>query len=892
VPAGKALSSRLRVAATAAVIALVATLAALAAGRASGGSASALEWAVHDRWLGAGATPGQPALVVFARDARSDAALGGAAWDRAVLARAVGGLARAGAAAVGLTSAVERPSPPARGGAASDALLGDAIALAGNAVLPIALQIGAEPAVAVAHASWPRAAPGGPAWLSARAVSALPPFADHARAIGHTLAPPDPDGVVRRVPLFVRVDDRLVPALGLALAVAAAGSGPEAIAIDSREVVIARLDAGPLRIPVDGQGRALLGRAAPPAALPFSDLWPLVEGAQRDSLRSLVEGRAALLDVEPAGPTRATQAGSLSDAGIQAALFAAAMGGSWARPASSAAGLAIALALAGVTARLWLSGSWWRALVTVVLLAFAYFAALAAAASLGVLLPVWLPLASVALASGGALLWSQFASTGRIHGLEDEVQEIREALVRQESAVEGLEEDLDAARAAAARSAGAEEALRAQLAAARAEEERTRARLGDLEREVRAARPAESPGAGLEDAERERQRRKCLEVGITTRDPGVLAVFADLEKAAGSPLTILIEGEPGTGKELFARAAHRLSPRADRPFVAVNMAAISPELFEAEMFGHARGSFTGAVGERKGYFELADRGTLFLDEVGELRAEHQGKLLRALQEKSFYRVGATRPTTVDVRVVAASNRDLERGVAEGWFREDLYFRLKGFVLKLPPLRERPADVPLLAARFVEEAAAEMDRPGIRLSEAALAALAAHDWPGNVRELQHCLRQAGALSRSPVISPEDLRLPGAAPRREETEGDAAVLDSLRLHGFDMQVTARALGWDRSTVTQRLKGLGFRALVEAGGDRDKAALALAGSPALARTVALKLREYHEHLVRTVQEFDSADAAVSACRRRFKNLPERHFRSLELLVRQHFDSRPPAA
>src|SRR5262249_32632450 len=155
---------------------------------------------------------------------------------------------------------------------------------------------------------------------------------------------------------------------------------------------------------------------------------------------------------------------------------------------------------------------------------------------------------------------------------------------------------------------------------------------------------------------------------------------------------------------------------------------------------------------------------------------------------SFYRVGATRPSAVDVRVVAASNRDLERGVAEGWFREDLYFRLKGFVLHLPPLRERSADVPLLAAPFVGEAATGMGRPGLQISEAALAALAAHDWPGNVRELQHCLRQAAALSRSLVISAEDLRLPGPSPIREEADDDAEVLACLRRHGFDMQAAA--------------------------------------------------------------------------------------------------------
>ena len=371
----------------------------------------------------------------------------------------------------------------------------------------------------------------------------------------------------------------------------------------------------------------------------------------------------------------------------------------------------------------------------------------------------------------------------------------------------------------------------------------------------------------------------------------MLALFRDLEKAARASLPILILGEPGTGKELFARAAHRLSPRASGPFVAVNMAAIPPELFESELFGHVKGSFTGAVAEHRGYFEQADRGTIFLDEVGELRAEHQSKLLRVLQDKTFYRVGATRSTAVDVRVVAASNRDLERGIAEGWFREDLYFRLKGLVLRLPPLRDRRQDVGPLAARFLEEAAAEAARR-VTLSEAALLALERYDWPGNVRELQHCLRQAVALADRAVLAPEDLRLAPVGDARGDAAGDAAVLACLRQHGFDMQATARALGWDRSTVTQRLKGLGFRALVESGGDRRKAALTLAGDPALGRAVELKLSEYHEHLLRAVAGFDSAEAALAACRRRFKNLPERHFRSLEFLVRQHFERRPPSA
>jgi len=786
--------------------------------------------------------PVSPALVIVARDAASEARFGASAWDRAVLARAVAGLARSGAAAIALDTPPGQPSAPGRGGAASDALLAQATTAAGNVVFPVA-----EPGVA-------SEAPG--------------------KAVGHTLAPPESDGVVRRVPLVLRRDGREVFALGVALAAVAASVPPAQVMA---------------RIPADHEGRALLRWAPDLRVTPFTELWEAIERGEAERLQRLAEGKTVVLMTEPTTVRRLTPIGPLSDVAIQAELLNAMLTGAFLRSAPRGWVWSASFVLAALAAWLGLASRVSTALLGIVAILLCYGAALTVTPWLaGAILPVVTPLAAMLAAGAGALLWGQIGATRRLRGLEGEVGLIRDALVRQESTVEALEEDLEAARAAVARSTGTErellqaaEALRGQLGEARAQEEQTRARLQALEHELRAA--ASRPTA-LADTELERLRRQCAEVGIVTRDPAVLALFRDLQKAARATLPILLAGEPGTGKELFARAAHRLSPRAAGPFVAVNMAAVSPELFESELFGHVRGSFTGAVGERKGYFEQADHGTIFLDEIGELRAEHQGKLLRALQERTFHRVGATRPTTVDVRVVAASNRDLERGVAEGWFREDLHFRLRGLVLHLPALRERPGDVAPLAERFLQEAAAEAGRR-VTLSEAALRALENHPWPGNVRELQHCLRRAVALSEGEVLTPEDLRLETPSVPRAESDGDTAVLASLRRHGFDMQATARALGWDRSTVTQRLKGLGFQALVESGGDRGKAAAALAGDPSLTRTVELKLGEYHEHLLRSVAGFDSAEAAIASCRRRFKNLPERHFRSLDLLVRQHF-------
>ena len=380
-----------------------------------------------------------------------------------------------------------------------------------------------------------------------------------------------------------------------------------------------------------------------------------------------------------------------------------------------------------------------------------------------------------------------------------------------------------------------------------------------------------------------------------------MRLYRDLKKGAKSPLTVLVLGEPGTGKELFARAVHRLSPRAGKTFIAVNMAAISPELFESELFGHTRGSFTGAMADRKGYFELANHGTIFLDEIGDLRLEHQSKLLRVLQEKSFYRVGATIPTTVDVRIVAATNRDLQRGVSEGWFREDLYFRLTGLLFRLPPLRERAGDVPILAETFLTEIAGQMGKPVPTLSNEALRVLVEQEWKGNVREFRHCLEQAIALSDGPLLTKESLRLGSASPSPTgrakaqilpDPASDAAVLSCLRQQGFDMQATAKTLGWDRSTVTQRLKGLCFQALVEADGDQAKAALAISGDPSHLRTVELKLMDYHSHLLSVIEPFATANEALLDCKRRFKNLPDRHFSSVEILVRQYFRQDGPTS
>jgi DNA-binding NtrC family response regulator len=295
---------------------------------------------------------------------------------------------------------------------------------------------------------------------------------------------------------------------------------------------------------------------------------------------------------------------------------------------------------------------------------------------------------------------------------------------------------------------------------------------------------------------------------VLGEDPALKETMLAVQRAAGSDATVLLLGESGTGKELLARALHQLSSRAKSPFVAINCAAIPEALLENELFGHEKGAFTGASGRKVGRAELAHRGTLFLDEIGDLPLALQAKILRLVQERQFERVGGVQTLTVDVRLVAATNQDLQEAVAQRRFREDLFFRLSVFPIRIPPLRRRGGDVLLLAEAFLERYSGELGRKGLRLSEAARRALLDHTWPGNVRELQNCLERAVILCDGTEVQPAHLLLGGAPP------GGPALADVLDLSGTRAEVGERAAARAQEEAMRR-------ALAEAGNDRAAAA-----------------------------------------------------------------------
>jgi two-component system nitrogen regulation response regulator GlnG len=344
---------------------------------------------------------------------------------------------------------------------------------------------------------------------------------------------------------------------------------------------------------------------------------------------------------------------------------------------------------------------------------------------------------------------------------------------------------------------------------------------------------AEEP-RGEQAGEPRRFRDVALPETLVGRSPAMIEVFKEVGRVARTEMTVLLMGESGTGKELVARAVHSNSARATGPFITVNMAALPRDLIESELYGHEKGSFTGAVERRPGKFELASGGTLFLDEIGEMPIELQAKLLRVLQEREIDRVGGSRALPVDVRVVAATNADLARSVEEGRFRRDLYYRLAVVPVRLPPLREREADVVLLARHFLARYGQQLKGRAVALGKDAEAMLLSHPWPGNVRELQNVIQRALLKLNGPRIGAAELTglLPAAAAAERGLTGlVGAMLDGVEPEGGRYQAALEAverpliaaaiartkgnqlraaelLGMNRNTLRERMRALGMK------------------------------------------------------------------------------------
>jgi transcriptional regulator with GAF, ATPase, and Fis domain len=349
------------------------------------------------------------------------------------------------------------------------------------------------------------------------------------------------------------------------------------------------------------------------------------------------------------------------------------------------------------------------------------------------------------------------------------------------------------------------------------------------------------PGASASDEDEASAAPLQLEA-MVGRAPAMQALYRLIAKAAPTPTTVLITGESGTGKEMVARAVHHNSLRRDHPFVTVDCTTLAENLLESELFGHVKGAFTGAVASKRGLFELADQGTLFLDEFGNIPLALQAKLLRVIQQREFRPVGSTQVHSTHARLIVATNMDLAAMVAEGRFREDLYYRVAVFPIHVPALRERAEDIPVLARHFLDQACAELGRPHAEISEAAMSLLQQHRWPGNVRELENVMQRAAILASDAVIrrahllgldaadassgangidvprTSEDLKQAKKLARERSVEEleRQFVLEALRRHDWNVTRSAEDTGMLRSNFQALMKKHGIRVRDVLGGE----------------------------------------------------------------------------
>jgi len=592
---------------------------------------------------------------------------------------------------------------------------------------------------------------------------------------------------------------------------------------------------------------------------------------------SLLEGKVVLVGVIAEGRSQFVNTPvdpALPSILLHAAFIDNALQGRFLRSVPSVAVALIAFG-AGVLSAFALLRRWRRAVLLALacglIVTVASFLLFGAAA---LKLPLVVPLFSIILASGGASVIQRQAERRRVRALEHEREEILATLHDREAKLAVLERSL-ASRTGQDLPQRADELME--------ELQRTRAEIRSLSLQAEDMEPyteGEEKLAGL---------RAELDDLVYARGGKMQSVVELVEKIASNTSPVLILGESGTGKELIARAIHRRSDRHAGPFVAVNCGALAESLLESELFGHERGAFTGAVKERIGRFELADGGTIFLDEIGEVSEAFQVKLLRVLQHGEFERVGGSATRTVDVRVLAATNKDLKDAVRARRFREDLYYRLNVLTVELPPLRERQGDIAVLVEHF-------LGRQGgsLQISKSVMEALLNYSWPGNVRELESTLTRAVLLARADrrsLISARDLGAEIAAEVREKTPLEEQVLELVRARKFlrsAVSESAAALGGlNRGTVAEYLRGEFFRAFCDHRYELEPAvrSLSLSLENPVNDRVRKRLIEYLSNLAEAIDPARPWEEARAGIRPKLKNLPQRYHSLAEQIAEGYF-------
>ena len=857
-----------------------------------------------------------PALVMVDADDAGAARYGRWPWDRSVHAAMIDFLSSRGAGVIAYDILFARP-----GDHNADLALAGAVKSAGNVIFPAAVSLSeSADAAAVRDAGFalknsvPSSAAAAQFFAVDDSIPPLPQLALAAGALGHIAANRDIDGVVRRVPLLVRYRKKLMPSLALQavlnyLSVPASGVGVvRGYVILEQARFPETAETVDLRIPIDRKGQMLINYAGRwTETFKHASFATVLSGEPSSGQGEDLRGRLVLVsntlsghDIKPI-PIEKDYPGG----GIHANIINTLLTRNFLKETHKSTNHALILLLCLATAAVFGRRGYFSQAGLFLLLAGGYPAVNLALFDAGWVAPLFTPLFAMAVTALLAAVYRAGAEKGisdvllrEKRRVESHLEAISANLSRKEAELEKISRLLNEMREGIekGRRRGEEQTqkiagLQHNLQLVLEDKEKLQEERRELENKVLDLRVHISFDEVRMEGELEQLKAECLRFGIITQNRAVLEMFRTLKQSAGVTSAILILGDSGTGKELFARALHQLSGRRDKRFIAVNMAAVPEALVESELFGHARGAFTGAVATQKGKFAEADGGTLFLDEIGDAGRDIQVKLLRVLQDKEVQPVGGT-AFKVDVRIVAATHKNLREEIAAGRFRDDLYYRLNTITVTLPALRERKEDIPILVRHFMARYRAEYGKNIQGISDRAMQALLHHPWRGNVRELENIVQRGITLCETELIREKDLGLEEisaspAEPRKTITgrEGDEILLGALRENRFEIKETAGQLKMSRNTVASRFKGICFDLLVQNRLDREKTAREICRGGDSHELVLQRIAEYHDNLIQTAEGFATVEEAVADAVKRAKNLPVQYHASVEDLVRHSF-------
>ncbi|MBI3112761.1 MAG: sigma 54-interacting transcriptional regulator [Ignavibacteriales bacterium] len=708
-------------------------------------------------------------------------------------------------------------------------------------------------------------------------------LASAASGIGHANLV---DGAMGAVPLFVRSGPGAVPFFGLEVLRVALGVDRDEVRVEGGKMSLARSQAL-YQIPFDEHGTSLLNFPGP---ISVFKRYRCIEVLRSYELQRMglnptldltsLEGKIILVGVIGEGRSIVVQSPfdrRFPSIGVQATFLDNALTGRFLSAPGSIVSIPLSLLLVGFA--LWLFGRL-RFLTSFTITAFMLLVYGVVTqwtfVSWGIVLPLAGPVLSFLLFATGAVLYEYGMVRKTVGRLETDKQKAESELRARELKLQALERELLDRRSRAggeSRPGDLEEIQRYK------EEIRTlSARVSDL---VKFEPIAENDtGGGVFE-------------GMVYQASGRMKETVELiQKISTSDANVLVLGESGTGKELVAQAIHHLSPRGKRQFVTVNCGALTETLLESELFGHEKGSFTGAVKDKMGRFEFADGGTIFLDEIAETSEAFQVKLLRVVQSGEFERVGSTMTLKVDARIIAATNKSLKDLVQEKRFREDLYYRLNVFSVQLPALRERKADIPLLAQHFVT-----LEDPSFAISSTVLDAYLQYPWPGNVRELQGSIKRAAILAKSEkrsLIQLKDLSEEIISSLKGQVDIEDQILELLRNKKFSrssISETAEELGGlNRGTVAEYFRGICFKYFFESVWDKELTIAGIAGNQngEANERVMKKLSEYVGNVVEGVQQGRSLEDVKPSLKAKYKNLPQRYHTILDEVIRAYLDGK----